>query len=251
MEVPRPARPQSARSRPVSSTAATDARGDVSAEALRKAMRENADALDQLPTVRDRLSRLVLAREGMARVEASPLGQIAEQPDVKRAIGALFPANPLPGSTREIADAMGALARNRPTAARELARVHLESVFNEATQQQRGLAAQYGGAGFASAVRGNPQQRQNLEAVVRALPEGETIWKGLDRLLTTMEATGYRPQKGSDTAFNQAIQNGSPAATRRSGRRSPMSRPARRPAPPSAARRAARPVPWSAAPDSR
>ncbi len=35
---------------------------------------------------------------------------------------------------------------------------------------------------------------------------GETRWKALDGLLTTLRATAYRPQKGSDTAFNHAIQ---------------------------------------------
>jgi hypothetical protein len=96
--------------------------------------------------------------------------------------------------------------RNDAPAAESLARTYLESVFNEATQQTKGVASQYGGAGFASAIRGNAQQRHNLEAVVRALPNGETRWNGLDRLLTTLEATGFRPAKGSDTAFNHAIQ---------------------------------------------
>ncbi|TFZ59302.1 hypothetical protein E4V01_07550 [Methylorubrum sp. Q1] len=186
--------------------AATDARGDVSAEALRKAMRESADALDQMPALRDRLSHLVLAREGMVRVEASPLGRIAEQPNVKNAISALFPANPLANSQEEIRSAVQALARNNPRAARETVRIYMETVFNEATEQVRGVARQYGGAGFASAVRGNGQQRHNLEAAIRALPDGDTLWTGLDRMMTTLEATGYRPQKGSDTAFNQAIQ---------------------------------------------
>ncbi|MGA4550569.1 hypothetical protein [Methylorubrum aminovorans] len=187
--------------------AATDARGDVSAEALRSAMRDSADVLDQLPSLRDRLSNLVLAREGMARVEASPLGRIAEQPNVKHAIGTLFPANPLANSQEEIRSAVQALARNNPKAARETVRIYLETIFNEATQEVRGVARQYGGAGFASAVRGNGQQRHNLEAAIRALPDGDTLWTGLDRMLTTLEATGYRPQKGSDTAFNQAIQS--------------------------------------------
>ncbi|KAB7782171.1 hypothetical protein [Methylorubrum populi] len=187
--------------------AATDARGDVSAEALRSAMRDSADVLDQLPALRDRLSNLVLAREGMSRVEASPLGRIAEQPNVKHAIGTLFPANPLANSQEEIRSAVEALARNNPKAARETVRIYLETIFNEATQEVRGVARQYGGAGFASAVRGNGQQRHNLEAAIRALPDGDTLWTGLDRMLTTLEATGYRPQKGSDTAFNQAIQS--------------------------------------------
>ncbi len=156
--------------------------------------------------MRDRLSNLVLAREGMTRIEASPLGRIAERPDVKGAIKALFPANPLPNSQAEIRAGVEGLARNNPRAARDLVRIYMEGVFNEATQDLRGVAQQYGGAGFASAVRGNGQQRHNLEAAIRALPDGETLWTGLDRMLTSLEATGYRPQKGSDTAFNTAIQ---------------------------------------------
>lgn len=185
---------------------ATDKRGAIDPDRLNGLLRDNADVLEMMPEVYGRLDGVVRARDGLDRVLASPLGRIAEQPDVKRAIGAVFPANPLPGSTREVAEAMGALARNRPTAARELARIHLEGVFNEATQETKGLAKQYGGAGFASAVRGNSQQRANLEAVIRALPEGDTIWVGLDRVLSTLETTGYKPVKGSDTAFNQVIQ---------------------------------------------
>ncbi|MBI1690539.1 hypothetical protein [Methylorubrum sp. DB1722] len=187
----------------------TDTRGDVSAEALRSAMRDSADVLDQLPALRDRLSNLVLAREGMARVEKSPLGQIAEQPDVKHAISVLFPnkLDVLANSQEEIRSAVQALARNNPKAARETVRIYLETVFNDATETTKGVAKLYGGAGFASAVRGNGQRRHNLEAAIRSLPDGDTLWTGLDRMLTTLEATGYRPQKGSDTAFNQAIQS--------------------------------------------
>ncbi|MBN4095652.1 hypothetical protein [Methylobacterium sp. OT2] len=195
---------------------AAGADGSLSVDALRGAMREHADVLDQLPGVRDRLSNVVVSREGLARVEASPLGQLAAAPDVGKAVRTLFNPNPAPGSHTEVAAAMQALAAARPQQARELSRTYLETVFNEATQQTKGLASQYGGAGFASAIRGNAQQRHNLEAVIRALPDGETRWTALDKLLTTLEATGYRPTKGSDTAFNTAIQdrlkNGTPVA---------------------------------------
>ena len=185
---------------------ASDARGNIDPDRLSLLLREQADVLEQMPDVYHRVEGVVRARDGLARVEASPLGRIADRPDVDAAIRAVFAPNPKPGSQTEVASAMTALVRNRPTAARDLARIHLESVFNEATQQSKGIAAQYGGAGFASAVRGNTQQRHNLEAVIRALPEGDTIWKGMDTFLSTLEATGYRPNKGSDTAFNQAIQ---------------------------------------------
>jgi hypothetical protein len=178
--------------------------GIRTADTLRTAMRENADVLDQLPQVRDRLSNLVLAHDGMERVAASPLGQIAQRPEVKHATNILFSAEP--SSHAEVASAMQALVRNDPRSAQMLARHYLESTFNAATAEKRGLPSQYGGSIFASAVSENPQRYRNLQEVIRALPDGETRWKGLDGLLTTLKATGYRPQKGSDTAFNHAIQ---------------------------------------------
>ncbi|MCJ2127346.1 hypothetical protein [Methylobacterium sp. E-045] len=185
---------------------ASDARGNIDPDKLSVLLRDQADVLEQMPDVYHRVEAVVRARDGLARVEASPLGRIADRPDVDAAVRAVFAPNPKPGSHHEVAQAMTALVKNRPTAARDLARIYLESTFNEATQQSKGLAAQYGGAGFASAVRGNAQQRHNLEAVLRALPEGDTLVKGMDNLLMTLETTGYRPNKGSDTAFNQAIQ---------------------------------------------
>ncbi|MDP4005059.1 hypothetical protein [Methylobacterium sp. NEAU K] len=182
----------------------TGSDGVRTADGLRNAMREHADVLDQLPEVRDRLSNLVLAHDGMERVAASPLGQIAQRPDVKAATNVLFSAEP--SSHGEVASAMQALVRNDPRSAQMLARHYLESTFNAATAERRGLPSQYGGSIFASAVSENPQRYRNLQAVIEALPDGATRWKGLDGLLTTLKATGYRPQKGSDTAFNHAIQ---------------------------------------------
>ena len=152
------------------------------------------------------VNAIASARDGMAAVERSPLGRIAQKPDLKRAIGTLFEREPLAGGEAEIGATMGALAKSDPQAARQLARIHLETTFNDATADLRGLPAQYGGAGFASAVGGNSQQAKNLQAGIRALPNGDTLWQGLDRFLATLRATGYRPQKGSDTAFNARIQ---------------------------------------------
>ncbi|SFG64884.1 hypothetical protein [Methylobacterium gossipiicola] len=184
---------------------ATDARGNVDSNRLSEALRDQADVLAQMPEVYRRLEHVVRTRDGLARVEKSPLGQVAATDDAKRAVAAIFPHDPFGSNHVEIGSAMSALARNNPTAARDLARIHLETAFNAATRDVRGTASQYGGAGFASAVRGNDQQAKNLQASIRALPEGDTIWAGLDRFFATLEATGYKPQKGSDTAFNIEI----------------------------------------------
>ncbi|MEN3234737.1 hypothetical protein PUR29_14140 [Methylobacterium ajmalii] len=184
----------------------TDQHGIPDAGKLRRAMLDREDTLAQLPGAREALANIVSAREGMARVEASPLGKLALQtPDGRKAASTLFPINPLPNSEAEIGSAVAGLARRNPPAARDLVRLHTESLFNEATQDLKGVPAQYGGAGFASALQGNAQQAKNLEAAVRALPEGDTVWTGFDKLLSTLEATGYRPQKGSDTAFNTQL----------------------------------------------
>jgi hypothetical protein len=60
---------------------------------------------------------------------------------------------------------------------------------------------QGGGAKFAAILRGNPQQAANLEAAVRALPNGDQIWSGFNRFLEVMEAQQFRQATGSRTAF--------------------------------------------------
>lgn len=132
-----------------------------------------------------------------------PLGKIASRDTTTRnAINALFPPNPLPNSAGEITTAVGALAQRNPGAARDLVRAHAEATFNEAAQALQSGANQFGAAKFASVIAGNPQQRANLEAAVRALPNGDQIWAGFDRFLEIAQATGTRQAIGSKTAFN-------------------------------------------------
>lgn len=143
-------------------------------------------------------------------VIAGPLGRIAEAPDTKRAIEALFPAKPLAGSEREVGDAVSALAKKNPWAARQLVRAHLEQkldeAFNAAGRGQE--AAQFAGASFANRTLGSPvvdtQRFDNMRAAVEALPNGPQIWNGLSRFFEIAQATGTRQPKGSMTAFNEA-----------------------------------------------
>ena len=78
----------------------------------------------------------------------------------------------------------------------------MESVFNEATQRLQSGANEFGGAKFAAVLTGNPQQKANLEAAIRALPEGEVRVQGFNKFLEIMEATGQRQRQGSPTASN-------------------------------------------------
>lgn len=132
-----------------------------------------------------------------------PLGKLAARDtQTKKAIEALFPNNPLPNSADEIATTVGAVAQRNPYAARSLVRAHIEMTFNEATQALQSGANQAGGAKFRSIVAGNTQQSANLEAAIRALPNGDRVWPGVQRWFDVLEATGTRQNIGSRTAYN-------------------------------------------------
>ena len=176
---------------------------DLSADSIRQALRQNEDLLRQHPGVRDRLESVAIAREGLARLESSPIGMLASRDiTTKKAVDALFPSNPLPNSAQEVSDAVSQLAQRRPAIAAQLVRTHLESVFNEATRSLQSGPNQFGAAGFAKKLVGNAQQRENMRAAVEALPNGRDIWRGFDNFLEAAEATGTRQAKGSLTAFN-------------------------------------------------
>jgi hypothetical protein len=159
---------------------------------------------------RDYETALTIESEGRRRfldpLLQGPIGKLADRDiTTRQAIDALFPTNPLPNSAGEIDTAVRALSRRNPTAARDLVRAHVESVFNEATQNLTGGPNQFGGAKFAAALRGNPQQAANIEAAVRALPNGDQVWAGFDRFLQVIEATGTRQRIGSQTSFNTEL----------------------------------------------
>jgi hypothetical protein len=143
-----------------------------------------------------------LRQQYLEPLQRGPLGKLAETPDTKRAINALFPSNPLPASEGEIRDGVGAVARTRPAVAQQLVRAHAEMVFNEAARDLQGGANAFSGAKFAKMIAGNSQQRANLQAAIEALPNGQERWHGFEQLLDIMSATGTRQPKGSLTAFN-------------------------------------------------
>jgi hypothetical protein len=132
-----------------------------------------------------------------------PLGKLAKK-DVttQKAIAALFPENPVPGTHNEVHDAVSALVQRRAAAAEQLVRAHMEMVFNQAARDLQGGANQFAGAKFAAKLVGGAQQRENLRAAILALPNGEARWQGFEHLLDIMAATGTRQPKGSLTAFN-------------------------------------------------
>lgn len=143
-----------------------------------------------------------LREEYLNPLEQGPTGRLAGTPDVRAQTQALFPAQPAAQSEVGVARAMRGIGRTDPEAAAGVVRQHLETVFNEATQRLQSGPNQFGGAKFSAVVAGNPQQRRSLFAAIRALPNGDLLWRGFNRFLNVLEATGKRPAPNSMTEFN-------------------------------------------------
>jgi hypothetical protein len=148
-----------------------------------------------------------LRKQYLEPLMAGPIGKLAKKDlSTQNAINALFPNNPVPNSADEVLTAVSALSARNPMAARQLVRSHVESVFNQATRDLQGGPTQFGGATFKAKLTGNVDQAANLSAAISALPNGQQILSGFDKMLDLMAATGRRQRVGSQTAFNQELQ---------------------------------------------
>lgn len=172
-----------------------------SARGVRDAAR---DAAPEYGTALDTQS--MLRRTELDPLQAGPIGTMANTADLRQQVNALFEAAPFEGMDTVVADAVSRLVSADPDAASALVRQHIMQVFNESTQSLRSGPNQFGGASFAAVLLGNPQQARSLEAAVRALPDGAARWEGFQRLMEVLQATGRRQVAGSQTAFNQVIQ---------------------------------------------
>ncbi|MEH2525870.1 MULTISPECIES: hypothetical protein [unclassified Bradyrhizobium] len=140
-------------------------------------------------------------------LEGHPLGRLAkENTTTKKAIEILFPRQPVARTEQEVSEAVRAVANRSPKAASDLVRAHVETAFDQAARDLQSGPNQAGGAKFRALIAGSGQQRANLQAAVEALPNGADRWRGFNRLLDVLEATGTRQNIGSRTAYNQEIQ---------------------------------------------
>lgn len=146
-----------------------------------------------------------LRDEYLNPLEQGPTGRLAGTADVRAQGRALFPSQPAAQSEAGVSRAMRGIRQTDPEAAAGIVRQHLESVFNEAAQRLQSGQNPAGGAKFSAVAAGNPQQRRNLIAAIRALPNGHVLWRGFNRFLDILEATGKRPATNSMTDFNAQI----------------------------------------------
>lgn len=138
-------------------------------------------------------------------LERAPTGQLAEADTFEKQKQILFATDPLPGSEKQIGQAVASVVKTDPAAAQGLVNMKIRQSFEEATQALASGPAQFGGPKFVASLTGNGQQRKNLEAAVRALPNGDTVWQGMNRMFNILEAQGRRQPVGSQTEFNKLL----------------------------------------------
>ncbi len=154
-----------------------------------------------------------------------PIGTIAGQSDVQPNLAgqteALFPSMPFEGQAAETARALELMGEIDPSVGGPLVRQQLARQAMEAQQELATGSNQFGGANFAARAFGNPEQRRTvmgaLDVVNRPDPNmafpplgaNAAPVRGSDpmaQLVEVLQATGQRARAGSETAFNQEIQ---------------------------------------------
>lgn len=116
----------------------------------------------------------------------------------------LFSKNPPEGSEFAAGLAVQRLAAEDLDAATRLVRSYLRSVFNETTRSATGVR-EFAGAAIFRKLMGNQQQARNLEAMIRALPQGDVRWAALNDFMQGVQTQGWRMYPGSPTEFNRII----------------------------------------------
>lgn len=95
------------------------------------------------------------------------------------------------------------LNKENPTIAREWTRQQIQSTFD---RMKRADNKETTGARTAKDLTGNPQQRANLEALVKASTGSDKAWDGFNNFLKIMEAQHKRLPVGSQTAGKLEVQ---------------------------------------------
>lgn len=163
--------------------------------------------LPGIPTPLEEVQRqqAILREQNVEPLQAGPEGRAARQlpqATTPGVVQAFFPKAPLENSHLEIGRAVGDLGRRDPAAARDLVRNYLGTELQRATTVNIPGEPYTSGAGFWKNVNGNPQQARNIDAALRALPNGAQNAEAFARLGEIFEAMGKRQHPGSKTSFN-------------------------------------------------
>lgn len=142
-------------------------------------------------------------------LERSPTGRVADQEKLAGQYKAVF-GDPLEVTPREVSRLVREIASADPILARDFVSRYLGRAFNKAHKPK--TTKETAGSNFANEIRGDVDIAANVEAAVKALPDGAKRWAALDKVMTLYEAQGRRLPGGSPTQVKQEF-----ARTQREG----------------------------------
>ncbi len=140
-------------------------------------------------------------------LQRSALGKLAKSDDLVTQANAIMDPAATTLNPQQIRETVSRLRMHDPEATQNLVRRAIEIRFNELNQERVAGGNAFGAANFRAQIVGNREQAANLEALVRALPNGDAAWTGFSRLLDVFEAQGQRMPAGSNTTFNTMAQD--------------------------------------------
>jgi hypothetical protein len=119
--------------------------------------------------------------------------------------------NPKNETPADIARAAQALSKQNAEAVPALVQQYLRDKLEAAKGAVQGDTSRLG-AKFNQATLGAselaPRQAKNIETAIRALPNGDDVWSGFEKVMSVYKAQGNRYVPGSATAYNQVIREG-------------------------------------------
>lgn len=174
--------------------------GAVNTYLQRLSSEDGTGLLDQIPEFAAGKAKYAdISNQTVDPAMAGPLGDISgknplaarDVPALTRQTGALFPDAPPEGQAAVTGQALDQLPNSGP----DLVRQFLAKQLAEGTQDLQGGANEWGGAGFASKIAGNPEQSATLAAALDRVGGKDEV----TGLLDVLGATGTRLHPGSPT----------------------------------------------------
>lgn len=133
----------------------------------------------------------------------SPTGKMADAEKLTQQWETIFTRNPAEVSPDQVRDAVALIAKNDPALASDFVNRYLQRTF----RMTEGKAADQ--SRVASRVErklfSDDDVGANIEAALKALPDGNTRWASFRRLMDIFEAQGNRMGVNSATESNQVI----------------------------------------------
>lgn len=185
--------------------AAVQENGRTKAANIDAIQREILDAADsEYPRYASaRLIQTIRQRYVEEPLSRSATGRLANAEDIKGQFDILFTKNPVDVPPNQVRDAVSLVAKNDPELATDFVNRFLQRTFR--TTEGKAADQSRVGSRVQRSLFADKDVGANVEAALKALPDGNTRWATFSRLMDIFEAQGNRLGVNSATESNQVI----------------------------------------------